>query len=53
MTPIARRSLAVLAAGLAFAAGAAQAAWPERPITLIVPWAPAAAPTPLPASSAA
>jgi tripartite-type tricarboxylate transporter receptor subunit TctC len=38
MTPIARRSLAVLAAGLAFAAGAAQAAWPERPITLIVPW---------------
>lgn len=38
MTPIARRSFAVLAAGLAFAAGAAQAAWPERPITLIVPW---------------
>src|SRR5918996_2322812 len=38
MTPIARRSLAVLAAGLAFAGGAAQAAWPERPITLIVPW---------------
>ena len=38
MTPITRRSLAVLAAGLAFAAGAAQAAWPERPITLIVPW---------------
>src|SRR5918996_5711912 len=38
MTPIARRSLAVLAAGLAFAGGAAQAAWPERPIQLIVPW---------------
>src|SRR5688572_20393711 len=38
MTPIARRSLAVLAAGLAFAAATAQAAWPERPITLIVPW---------------
>jgi tripartite-type tricarboxylate transporter receptor subunit TctC len=38
MTPIARRSLAMLAAGLAFAAGAAHAAWPERPITLIVPW---------------
>lgn len=38
MTPIARRSLAALAAGLAFTAGAAQAAWPERPITLIVPW---------------
>lgn len=38
MTSIARRSLAVLAAGLALAAGTAQAAWPERPITLIVPW---------------
>jgi tripartite-type tricarboxylate transporter receptor subunit TctC len=38
MTPIKRRSLAMLAAGLAFAAGTAQAAWPERPITLIVPW---------------
>ncbi len=38
MTPIARRSLAVFAAGLALAAGTAQAAWPERPITLIVPW---------------
>ncbi len=38
MTPIARRSLATLAAGLAFAVGAAQAAWPERPVTLIVPW---------------
>src|ERR1700710_2739968 len=25
-------------ASLALAAGAAQAAWPERPITLIVPW---------------
>jgi tripartite-type tricarboxylate transporter receptor subunit TctC len=38
MTSIARRSLVLLAAGLAFAAGTAQAAWPERPITLIVPW---------------
>jgi tripartite-type tricarboxylate transporter receptor subunit TctC len=38
MTSIARRSLALLAAGVAFAAGTAQAAWPERPITLIVPW---------------
>ncbi len=38
MTSITRRSLAVIAAGLAFTAGAAQAAWPERPITLIVPW---------------
>lgn len=38
MTPIARRSLGLLAAGLAFAVGTAQAAWPERPITLIVPW---------------
>jgi tripartite-type tricarboxylate transporter receptor subunit TctC len=28
-----------LAAALALAAGTAQAAWPERPITLIVPWA--------------
>ena len=26
------------ALALAFAAGSAQAAWPERPITLIVPW---------------
>jgi tripartite-type tricarboxylate transporter receptor subunit TctC len=38
MTAIKRRSLAILAAGLAFTAGTAQAAWPERPITLIVPW---------------
>jgi tripartite-type tricarboxylate transporter receptor subunit TctC len=38
MTAIKRRSLAMLAAGLAFTAGTAQAAWPERPITLIVPW---------------
>jgi tripartite-type tricarboxylate transporter receptor subunit TctC len=38
MTVITRRSLALIAAGLAFAAGTAQAAWPERPITLIVPW---------------
>jgi tripartite-type tricarboxylate transporter receptor subunit TctC len=38
MTSIARRSLVLLAAGLTFAAGTAQAAWPERPITLIVPW---------------
>ena len=35
-----RRTLlcGVAAAVLALAAGAAQAAWPERPITLIVPW---------------
>ena len=39
MTPLKRRHLAWIAAGLAFAsAGAAEAAWPERPITLIVPW---------------
>jgi tripartite-type tricarboxylate transporter receptor subunit TctC len=39
MTPFTRRHLAWIAAGLAFAAaGAAEAAWPERPITLIVPW---------------
>ena len=38
LTPIKRRSLALLAASLAFAAGAAHAAYPERPITLIVPW---------------
>jgi len=38
MTVITRRSLALIAAGLAFSAGVAQAAWPERPITLIVPW---------------
>src|SRR5215212_7517651 len=36
-----RRTLlsCVAASVFAFAAGAAQAAWPERPITLIVPWA--------------
>src|SRR5215212_9923311 len=35
-----RRTLlsCVAASVFAFAAGAAQAAWPERPITLIVPW---------------
>jgi tripartite-type tricarboxylate transporter receptor subunit TctC len=35
-----RRSLLATLAALALtaAAGAAQAAWPERPITLIVPW---------------
>ena len=35
-----RRSLLAGAAGalLALAAGSAAAAWPERPITLIVPW---------------
>jgi tripartite-type tricarboxylate transporter receptor subunit TctC len=35
-----RRTLlsCVAAAAFAFAAGAAHAAWPERPITLIVPW---------------
>ena len=38
MTAITRRSLALIAAGVAFSAGVAQAAWPERPITLIVPW---------------
>lgn len=38
MTGLKRRTLALLAAGLAFTAGTAQAAWPERPITLIVPW---------------
>jgi tripartite-type tricarboxylate transporter receptor subunit TctC len=38
MTAITRRSLALIAAGIAFSAGVAQAAWPERPITLIVPW---------------
>ena len=39
MTLIKRRPLALIAAGLAFAAaGPAHAAWPERPITLIVPW---------------
>jgi tripartite-type tricarboxylate transporter receptor subunit TctC len=39
MTAIKRRHLAGLAAGFTLAAaGTAQAAWPERPITLIVPW---------------
>ena len=38
MTVITRRSLALIAAGVAFSTGVAQAAWPERPITLIVPW---------------
>jgi tripartite-type tricarboxylate transporter receptor subunit TctC len=38
MTAITRRSLALIAAGIAFSTGVAQAAWPERPITLIVPW---------------
>jgi len=32
------RMLAVAALGLAGAVGSAHAAWPERPITLIVPW---------------
>ncbi|KAF0103492.1 MAG: twin-arginine translocation pathway signal protein [Rhodospirillaceae bacterium] len=39
MTAIKRRHLAGLAAGFTLAAaGTAHAAWPERPITLIVPW---------------
>ena len=38
MTAITRRSLALIAAGIAFSAGQAQAAYPERPITMIVPW---------------
>jgi tripartite-type tricarboxylate transporter receptor subunit TctC len=39
MTVIKRRHLAGLAAGFTLAAaGTAHAAWPERPITLIVPW---------------
>jgi tripartite-type tricarboxylate transporter receptor subunit TctC len=40
MTSITRRHAVSLFAGLAAtaAAGSAQAAWPERPITLIVPW---------------
>lgn len=38
MKTIVRRSFALLAAGAALAAGTAHAAWPERPITLIVPW---------------
>ena len=38
MTLIKRRHLPLLAAGLALAASPALAAWPERPITLIVPW---------------
>ena len=39
MTAIKRRHLAGLAAGFTLAAaGPAHAAWPERPITLIVPW---------------
>lgn len=39
MTPLKRRHLAGLAAGFTLAAaGTAHAAWPERPITLIVPW---------------
>jgi tripartite-type tricarboxylate transporter receptor subunit TctC len=33
------RMLAVAALGLAAAVGSAAAAWPERPVTLIVPWA--------------
>ena len=40
MTTITRRHAVSLIAGLAAsaAAGSAHAAWPERPITLIVPW---------------
>jgi tripartite-type tricarboxylate transporter receptor subunit TctC len=39
MTAIKRRHLAGLAAGFTLAAaGTAHAAWPERPITLLVPW---------------
>src|SRR6188474_195582 len=41
MTKLHRRSFAALSAGavVAVAGGAARAAWPERPIQLIVPWA--------------
>jgi tripartite-type tricarboxylate transporter receptor subunit TctC len=40
MTKLHRRSFAALSAGavVAVAGGAARAAWPERPIQLIVPW---------------
>jgi tripartite-type tricarboxylate transporter receptor subunit TctC len=39
MTAIKRRHLAGLAAGFTLAAaGTAHAAWPQRPVTLIVPW---------------
>ena len=40
MTKITRRHLGAVAAGLSVAAvsGTARAAWPDRPITLIVPW---------------
>ena len=32
------RMLAIAALGLVGAIGSAAAAWPERPVTLIVPW---------------
>lgn len=40
MTKITRRHLGAIATGLSVAAigGTARAAWPDRPITLIVPW---------------
>lgn len=38
MTTTRRMAWLLLAAAAAFGAGAASAAWPERPLTLIVPW---------------
>jgi len=35
---VGKLALAAIAAGLSFAVGNAAAAWPERPVTLIVPW---------------
>ncbi len=46
-------ALTATAVGLAALAtpAPARAAWPDRPITMVVPWARVAAPMPLPASS--